>query len=150
MRYASSRWLRASQLAALAPSALERKADQQLKTPDLRVPARSESNSEPTEERSFRRVVRSARFTTDEWQRVRTRAAEVGLSPGRFLRQAALGSRLGGRVTDRAVAELGKIGSNLNQLARATNTAREFVARHEIEAVLARLRAVLLELGRRG
>jgi hypothetical protein len=99
--------------------------------------------------RLFRTVVRSARFTVAEWLLVRARAARVGLSPGRYLRHAALGARLGGRVDERALAALGKIGANLNQLARAANTAGELVAHERLEAALGELRSVLSELGRR-
>lgn len=95
---------------------------------------------------AYRRIVRSARFTAEEWERVCTRAEQVGLSPGRFLRQAALGAGLGGRVTDRTIALLSMIGSNLNQLARAANAAGELVAKKELENVLLSVRAQIWKL----
>ena len=70
-----------------------------------------------------RTVIRSARFTPEEWEAVRERAATAGLSPSRFLRSVALGSPLGRRVNSEAVLALNRVGVNLNNLIRwATRT----------------------------
>lgn len=66
-----------------------------------------------------------------------------------FLRRAALGKRVrsrSGQVRRDAVYQLSKIGNNLNQLARAANTAGQVRAMERLEAVLEELREALEEL----
>jgi hypothetical protein len=67
-------------------------------------------------------LVKPVRFAPEEWDKIRVRAAEVRLPPSTYVRQTALGYRLSGRINSRAVYELGRIGNNLNQLARVANT----------------------------
>lgn len=71
----------------------------------------------PGAARIYRTVIRSARFTPEEWTTVQERAAAVGLSPSRFLRQVALGAPLG-RINKEAVAAFNRLGVNLNNLVR--------------------------------
>lgn len=93
-----------------------------------------------------RTVIRSARFTPEEWETVQERAAAAGLSPSRFLRSVALGSPLGRRVNAEAVLALNRVGVNLNNLIRlATRTAQPFVA-SEVTDLLNQLRNRLREL----
>jgi hypothetical protein len=93
-----------------------------------------------------RTVIRSARFTPEEWQTVQERAAAVGLSPARFLRSVALGAPLGRRINSEAVLALNRVGVNLNNLVRlATRTAQPFVEA-EVAALLDQLRDRLREL----
>ena len=66
----------------------------------------------------YRTVIRSARFTPEEWAAVEERAATVGLSPSRFLRHVALGAPLGHRINQQAVTALNRLGVNLNNLMR--------------------------------
>jgi hypothetical protein len=66
----------------------------------------------------YRTVIRSARFTPEEWTTVQERAAAVGLSPSRFLRHVALGTPLGRRINQQAVAAFNRLGVNLNNLVR--------------------------------
>ena len=61
---------------------------------------------DPKRPRPHRTVIRSVRFTPDEWAEVLGKAGEARLSPARFLRLAALGVRLGGRVDAEAVRQL--------------------------------------------
>lgn len=66
-----------------------------------------------------------------------------------FLRRSALGQRVrarSGHVRRDAVYQLSKIGNNLNQLARAANTAGQVRAAERLEAVLEELREALEEL----
>ena len=72
----------------------------------------------PGATRIYRTVIRSARFTPEEWDAVQERAAAVGLSPSRFLRQVALGEPLGRRINQQAVAAFNRLGVNLNNLVR--------------------------------
>lgn len=71
------------------------------------------------------------RFSADELDTVKSRAREAGLSTGSWLRQVAINApppRQARRpVVDRellavALARMGKIGSNINQLAKKANT----------------------------
>lgn len=72
----------------------------------------------PGAARIYRTVIRSARFTPEEWTTVQERAAAVGLSPSRFLRQVALGAPLGRRINQQAVTAFNRLGVNLNNLVR--------------------------------
>ena len=70
------------------------------------------------------------RFLPEEHAELEARAAEVGLSSSAYLRSCALGDAgprarrsptLDRELAARAIAELNKAGSNLNQIARAVN-----------------------------
>jgi hypothetical protein len=88
-------------------------------------------------------------------------AARTGLSVGAFLRALGCGTP-GPRAVRRAPAgreelarilgQLGKIGSNVNQVARATNTTGDPPARQELTTIrddIAAMRAVVMQaLGR--
>jgi hypothetical protein len=78
----------------------------------------SADGERPAAAQIFRTVIRSARFTPEEWEAVEERAAAVGLSPSRFLRQVALGTPLGRRINQQAVVALNRLGVNLNNLVR--------------------------------
>lgn len=107
----------------------------------------------PSHSRSSRRRRRvhfqSLRLTAGERAVVRARAHAAGLTVSAFLRRAALGKRVrsrSGQVRRDAVYQLSKIGNNLNQLARAANTAGQVRAMERLEAVLEELREALEEL----
>lgn len=104
----------------------------------------ADSDKPPTQ--PHRTVIRSARFTPEEWETVQERAATAGLSPSRFLRSVALGAPLGRRINAEAVLALNRVGVNLNNLIRlATRTAQPFVAA-EVTGLLNQLRDRLREL----
>ena len=67
-------------------------------------------------------LVKPVRFAPEEWEKIQARAAEVRLPPSTYVRHTALGYRLSGRINSVAVAALGRIGNNLNQLTRIGNT----------------------------
>ena len=91
-------------------------------------------------------MIRSARFTPEEWAAVQERAAVAGLSPSRFLRSIALGTPLGRRVNAEAVLALNRAGINLNNLIRlATRSGQPFVV-VEAADVLNQLRERLRDL----
>ena len=95
---------------------------------------------------AHRTVIRSARFTPEEWAAVQERAAVAGLSPSRFLRSIALGTPLGRRVNAEAVVALNRVGINLNNLIRlATRSGQPFVV-VEAADVLNQLRERLRDL----
>jgi len=99
--------------------------------------------------RPTRSCFRSLRLTPGELALVRARAHSAGLPVSTFLRRAALGQAVRarrGQVERDAIYQLSKIGNNLNQLARAANTARQVVALELLEEALQELRAALAEL----
>lgn len=91
-------------------------------------------------------LVKPVRFAPEEWGKIRARAAEVHLPPTTCVRQTALGYRLSGRITSRAVAELGRIGTNLNQLTRVANTTGRLDHKVRLEGVLNELLEVMRRL----
>jgi hypothetical protein len=93
-----------------------------------------------------RTVIRSARFTTEEWEAVQQRAASAGLSPSRFLRSVAIGAPLGRRVNSEAVLALNRVGVNLNNLIRLATRTAQPVAAAEVTDLLNQLRDRLRDL----
>jgi hypothetical protein len=93
-----------------------------------------------------RTVIRSARFTPEEWAAVRERAAAAGLSPSRFLRQVALGATLGRRVNAEAVLALNRAGVNLNHLVRLAIRSDQPLIAADVAGVLDELRERLRSL----
>lgn len=79
------------------------------------------------------------RTTADEMAQIRKLATARGLSISEMLRRAALGVRMPIRGFDhthvvlltRTLSELGRIGGNVNQLARLANTGK--LAGHDAE-----------------
>jgi len=88
------------------------------------------------------------RFTETEFTEVLNKADQAGFHPATWLRHAALG-RAGPRTPRRAPAdqqvlrqllgECGRIGNNINQIARHLNAGGEFVLRELQDAVSAYL-----------
>lgn len=95
------------------------------------------------------------RLTLAELEHVRTQAEVAGTSISDFLRRRAMGYTVpsGGsirRIDPALISELNRVGVNVNQLALATHTGREFIRYwkeigREVERVLERL--VSQELG---
>jgi len=81
-------------------------------------------------------LVKPVRFAPAEWDKIRARAAEVRLPPSTYVRQTALGYRLSGRINSAAIAELSRIGNNLNQLTWVANATGRIDHCQRLEAVL--------------
>lgn len=124
-------------------------------TPAYAVPAMSSG----TEKRIRDRVL-TVRLTAEERQIVDEAAERAGLVTGSYARQALLGAPAPRQVRRppverrelvRLLGELGKVGGNLNQLAKAVHTG-VLVYEGEIDAALASLvetrDAILKALGR--
>lgn len=92
---------------------------------------------------THRTVIRSVRFTPEEWAAVKERADLVGLSPARYLRQVALGTPLGRRVNAEAVLALNRAGVNLNNLVRLAIRNGQPLVGGEVTSVLEELRETL-------
>ena len=108
-------------------------------------------------------VVRSVRFSPDEWGRVEGWARDAQVSPSRYVREATMRRRPVEKprgVRAEAVRELSAVGRNLNQLVRLAHRARAdraagagadpalggpdgTVTPGEVEAVLANVLAAL-------
>jgi hypothetical protein len=99
--------------------------------------------AEPAAVETHRTVIRSVRFNPEEWKTVRERAATVGLSPARYLRQVALGTPLGRRVNAEAVLALNRAGVNLNHLVRLAIRNGQPLISDEVTGVLDELRQTL-------
>jgi hypothetical protein len=87
----------------------------------------------------------TTRFRPDEWAAICERAREAGLAPSRYLRQVALGAVPQPRpqaVNREALYQLGRIGNNLNQLAKLSNSGSP-LPRSEILETLAAVRAAV-------
>lgn len=85
----------------------------------------------------------SVRFTPEEWQQIKARAVECGITPSRYLRELGLGSRpraRPGAINRQAVYHLARIGNNLNQIARLGNSFVPVPA-SQVREVLEELRA---------
>lgn len=84
----------------------------------------------PTKAEHEKRTERyNLRLTLAEREQLASQARAAGLPESEFIRRRLLGQPLPPRrlVTDPAlVAELNAIGNNVNQLARATHTGRQF------------------------
>lgn len=90
-----------------------------------------------TKPRAHRTVVKSVRYTPEEWTRVERKAAEARLSPARFVREVALGGgRFHGRVVREAIHQLARVGNNLNQMTRLANALGRVDLSARLEAVL--------------
>ena len=89
-----------------------------------------------------------ADLTVAEKEHVRQQAARAGLSEAEYTRRRILGfevSAAGRRAFDPAlVSEVNRVGLNVNQLARAAHTGREFV--HFWREVGAELKDVLAKV----
>jgi hypothetical protein len=94
---------------------------------DKELPERREKGRSETRER---KTVLSVRVTPDERAAITGKAEAAGLSTGGFLRACALRRVTPGtkrrapadsKILERAIAEMRRIGNNINQLARAAN-----------------------------
>src|SRR5215472_5731295 len=92
-----------------------------------------------------------ARATTDEHQRVATRAGAAGLSVSRFLIECALTVEVASSEDrsqrERALREIRRVGNNLNQVAYQLNLQTGTVDHGEVERTLIAVREALEMLG---
>jgi Bacterial mobilisation protein (MobC) len=94
-----------------------------------------------------RKLLISARVRQDELATIEGRAAEHNIPLSDFLREQALSGTILVRRSRTLSAidrhDLARIGSNLNQIARACNTAGDTFRARNIEATLNELRSLL-------
>lgn len=90
----------------------------------------------------FKTEIVSVRMSPDELRAMRKRADDCGKCLSTYMRIVALGSiprARPRRVEQEAVYQLGKIGNNLNQLAKVANSTGRLGEAHRLQRVLAEL-----------
>jgi alkylhydroperoxidase family enzyme len=90
----------------------------------------------------------TARVTPAELAQVEAQALAAGLTSAEFVRRCVMGGQVmarRSRIEDAAIVELIRVGNNLNQMARATNSGHP-PASAELRAALDQLRSVLERL----
>jgi uncharacterized protein (DUF1778 family) len=101
-----------------------------------------------------RRLRIAARVRPDELATIEGRAAENNISLSDFLREQALSGAILVRKSRRLSAidrhDLARIGSNLNQIARACNASGDSFRARAIEAILEELRNLLRRIDAAG
>ena len=116
------------------------------------MPEASSVSKRHGSEKRQRGVPVSVRFLPDERLVVEGNARMAGLSVASFLRAAALGSPgprarrsppLNAELLAHAVAQLNKVGSNLNQMARILNAGQAVGGKEALEALADTRRAVI-------
>jgi hypothetical protein len=118
--------------------------------PDSRPLGRSRREREPVPRRVFQQV----KLTEEEQQRLRARAAELGVSVPRLMVESALGGATGMTPErQREVAELfevrrllATVANNVNQLARLANTTGELGMERRLEAAVADVEEIVVGL----
>ena len=84
----------------------------------------------------LRTYVAHASMNEEEWRQFISQAEKLGLSQSEFIRQAVFTAKVevtirpvyDSRVLDQIASEYGKIGSNINQIARHLNEGNPFTA----------------------
>ena len=104
----------------------------------------------------LRTYVAHARMNEEEWKLFNSQAQKLGLSQSEFIRQAVFTAKVevtirpvyDSAVLDQIAAEYGKIGSNINQIARHFNSGgeRSLAMQEEIERAIAELYALRKEV----
>lgn len=91
------------------------------------------------------------RFTPAEFDRVLGRAKDCGRTMARFVRETALGAAPRARPNheaDAILAQISRIGNNVNQLAHVANATDRLPAEEKLEAVLNEIRTLIRQLAR--
>jgi hypothetical protein len=108
----------------------------------------------PGSEQRRRRRVKSVRFSPEELARLEADAARAGLTVGSYVRFVVLQAPVPRQarrppvereLLSKALGELGKVGSNVNQIAKHLNSGRS-VPDFDIAAALAELHVAKDEL----
>lgn len=107
--------------------------------------------SRPRSNEPLRTVVFRVRFTEEEFERLKASADNAGLDLSAMARGQILGTppptRARRRSVDhqalgRVLAELGRIGGNLNQMAKVANLVGDLTSLHNAQAMTAELVAI--------
>ena len=123
--------------------------------PDAHPPRRGKGGRPPGDPAAVRRATIGVRVSAAEYAALRTKAAQLGLRPAQWLREAALTRRLPSppvpAVNRAEYAALARLAGNLNQLTRLAQTGQPVVIADGLLAQLTtevrRLRLALLGTG---
>lgn len=115
-------------------------------------PRRSRGGRPKSDPAAVRRATIGVRVSAPEYAALRERAAQMGMTPAQWLREAALSRRLPSLpvpVANREqYAELARLAANLNQLAHAANSGEPVQVNDELLTAVAdqvkHLRLVLI------
>lgn len=97
-----------------------------------------------------KRKPRKIRYFDSEWGLIVARARECRKPPARYVREVSLGivpRARRNRFEDRILVELGRIGNNLNQLARVAHGTGRLPARDELRTTLEEILALVRRIG---
>ena len=85
----------------------------------------------PCERRSFQVKIG---FTPAQFQKLQERCESASLSEPEFIRRLAINQQIttNSKITNAALIELGRIGNNLNQIAKILNSKPDFEAKKEL------------------
>lgn len=97
-----------------------------------------------------KRKVRKIRYRDSEWERIVERARECRQPPARYVREVSLGvfpRARRNRLEEQLIAQLGRIGNNLNQLVRLAHATGQVGAHDELRDALEELLAAVRRIG---
>ncbi len=115
-------------------------------------PRRSRGGRPKSDPAAVRRDTNGVRVSAPEYAALRERAAQMGMTPAQWLREAALSRRLPSlpvpAINREQYAELARLAANLNQLAHAANSGEPVQVSDELLVAVAdqvkHLRLVLI------
>ena len=102
--------------------------------------------TEATEKRKPRKI----RYRESEWDLIVARARECRKPPAAYVREASLGVIPKARryhMEDRIIVGLGRIGNNLNQLARIAHATGHLPTRDKLHSALEEILALIRRIG---
>ena len=97
-----------------------------------------------------KRQVRKIRYRNSEWDLIVARARECRKPPARYVREVSLGvvpRARRNRIEDRIIVHLGRIGNNLNQLARLAHSTGQLNAQDQLQFTLEEVLAAIRRIG---
>ena len=109
--------------------------------------SREASMSDATVEK---RTVRKIRYNDSEWELIVARARECREPPARYVREVSLGYSPRARrhrIEDLLIVQLGRIGNNLNQLARLAHSTGQVPARKQLHSTLEEVLTAIRRIG---
>lgn len=97
-----------------------------------------------------KRTPRKIRYLESEWDLIVARARECRKPPARYVREVSLGvvpRARRNRFEDRIIVELGRIGNNVNQLARLAHSTGRLPTRDELRTTLEEILELVRRIG---
>ena len=97
-----------------------------------------------------KRKPRKIRYQDSEWDLIVARARECRKPPARYVREVSLGvipRARRNRIEDAIIHQLGRIGNNLNQLARLAHATGHLDTAGQVESTLEEILALVRRIG---